>query len=69
MEPILYDAPISHWPCSCRHFHRGGHVYSIRRGGVIELAVLYGGIVLLLLGTLFTIYWIVTIDSRESEVK
>ena len=36
---------------------------------MIELAVLYGGIVLLLLGTLFTIYWIVTIDSRESEVK
>ena len=69
MELILYDAYVSHWFCSRRHFHRSSHAHSIRRGGVIELAVLYGGIVLLLLGTLFTIYWIVTIDSRESEVK
>ena len=69
MEPILYDAPISHWPCFCRHFHRGGHIYSIGGGSLTELAILYTGIVLLLLGTLFIIYRIVTIDSRENEVK
>ena len=34
-----------------------------------ELTILYTGILLLLLGTLFIIYRIVTIDSRENEVK
>ena len=69
MELILYDAYVSHWFCSRRHFHRGGHVYSIGGGSLTELAILYTGIVLLLLGTLFIIYRIVTIDSRENEVK